>query len=222
MYVYALADTVDLPEGVRGWQGAPLVPVDAGVCLAITAEVMETPLPAPDTLRGQDMVVRALMFGSAALLPARFGTVVTDLAALRARLAPDRAGVQRALALVRHREQMTLRLVARDAGRVIGPAESATGATSPGRRYLERRAAELAPPAVLVRLESDLAPFIRHARLQHGREPGRVTTAYHLIDRGEGDAYRARVERCAAAIADVAVLVTGPGPAYAFADISGS
>jgi hypothetical protein len=221
MYVYALADTVDLPEGVRGWQGAPLVPVDAGVCLAITAEVMETPLPAPDTLRGQDMVVRALMFGSAALLPARFGTVVTDLAALRARLAPDRAGVQRALALVRHREQMTLRLVARDAGRVIGPAESATGATSPGRRYLERRAAELAPPAVLVRLESDLAPFIRQARRQQGRE-ARVTTAYHLIDRGEGEAYRARAERSAAAIADVAVLVTGPGPAYAFADISGS
>lgn len=220
IYVYALADAVALPDGARGWNGAPLTALDAGVCLAITAEVGDAPPPTPDTLRAQDVVVRALVAGADSLLPARFGSVMPDLATLGARLAPEREGVLKALALVRHREQMTIRLVARNGAPVPGAAEPAGTAPSPGRRYLERRAAQLAPPAALVRLEEDLAPFIRHGRWQHRGEARRVTSAYHLIDRGQGEAYRAQAERSAASLEDVAVLVSGPGPAYAFADIA--
>ena len=165
-YVYALADTVAVPEGLRAWNDASLVLVDCGVCLAVTAQVTDAPPPTEEHLRAQDTLVRALMPGAPALLPARFGMVVADAMALRARLAPDQAAVLAALALVRDREQMTLRLVAREDTEAEKPDPVWASERTPGRRYLQRRAAQLAPPPALVQLERDLQPFIRGARLQ--------------------------------------------------------
>ena len=221
LYVYALADAVLVPPGALAWNGAPLTPVDAGVCLAIVADAAETPAATVDNLRAQDRTIRALTAGAPALLPARFGSLMPDLSALRTRLASVRAGVLSALALVRNREQMTLRLVEPGATDAVAFLDPAGATTSPGRRYLEHRAVRQAPPPALVQLEAELSSLIRQAGRQHRHAARRLTTAYHLIDRGEGDAYRAQVERSATALPDVAVLVTGPGPAYAFAAITG-
>ena len=45
-----------------------------------------------------------------------------------------------------------------------------------------------------------------------------VASIYHLVPRGSTDRYREAIQR-AAADARVRIVVTGPWPAYAFADV---
>jgi Gas vesicle synthesis protein GvpL/GvpF len=171
----------------------------------------------------------------------RFGSSVADIDALIRLLDPLAAQVAERCALVRGREQMTVRVTRtqgaegalgalgadalgtsgaegalRAGAKGAGRAFNAEGA---GTRYLAERAANRTPP--------ELAPLLTAVRgLQHATriEPGRhsrvVATVYQLIDRGSSDGYRHRVEVAAATLADLTVRVSGPAPAYAFAALS--
>lgn len=86
-----------------------------------------------------------------------------------------------------------------------------------GQDYLRVRAAALAREQALPSfrpLRDAVRRWVRDERVEKG---GSVATVYHLVPRGSVAAYRRAVER-AARKSGVRVLVTGPWPAYAFAD----
>jgi hypothetical protein len=74
------------------------------------ADVAAALAPSPATLSAQDALLRRLAPGVDAILPARFGTLLADDAALVQALAPRRGELAEALARVAGCEQMTLRV----------------------------------------------------------------------------------------------------------------
>lgn len=164
-----------------------------------------------------DAAVRRLMETHGSVLPARYGTCAATLEDLTATTRDRREALRRALRLVRHRVQMTVRVFARQ-GLVLdrsgGAAEHDDG-TAQGRQYLHRRAAELQIPGSEP-LRSAVRKYVRAERtIRHDR--GRLAgSIYHLVPRAAAPAYRAALERAALA-AGLTVVVSGPWPPYAFA-----
>jgi hypothetical protein len=146
-----------------------------------------------------------------ALLPARFGSVVTE-DALRSLVSERQGEIEEALRLVRNCEQMTVR--------VFGPAEDARGADSQsvsGTAYLVRRrerAHQRPPEADIIRRE--LGPLTRAERTQPG-ERGIRLVVYHLVARRQMSRYRQKASILQSLLSPRAVTVTGPWPVFAFA-----
>jgi hypothetical protein len=104
----------------------------------------------------------------------------------------------------------------------------------PGTRYMRRRAAEERRlPAAIEELRRALADVVDEERverrqsverdqsIERGQSPV-IGSIHHLIPRGTADRYRARLEEAAASSRLVAsgirFRVSGPSPAYAFAE----
>lgn len=192
----------DLAQGARG-EPLRTVPFDGFSALA-----GEAPPPlSVEALRAHEAAVRRIAEVCEACLPARFGAAAQDEEALRRELSGRAAEVQEALALVRGREQMTLR--------VHGPGAPATpGGTASGTRYLEeRRRARKLPE--LDPLRALLADLIRAERLERHSEPGLLASVYHLVDRGASARYREAVE--GARLEGLRLALSGPWPAWSFA-----
>jgi hypothetical protein len=218
VYVYALLGDAPRPEAGAGLREEPLRVVRVGDLVAAVGEMAERPAVSEATLRAHDAVVRRLADAVDAILPVRFGALLSesslaDLLTARAR------ELREALALVAGREQMTLRVLG-DAPTPVDPApdDADPGTRGPGTRYLAARRAEWrrareAPE--LAGLRPALAPLVRAERVTRHDTPPLLASVYHLIDRGGAGAYRAAVER--AALAPVRVAATGPWPPYAFA-----
>jgi len=193
------------PAGAVGARGETLRALAAGSFSALVGEA--PPALAVDALRGHEAAVRRIAEASEACLPARFGAASPDDDSLLRELSARAAELEEALALVRGREQMTLR--------VHGPvAPAPLSAASSGTRYLEdrrraRRFPELDP------LRVTLAPLVRSERLERHSEPGLLASVYHLIDRGSSAEYRRLAETVR--IEGLRLLVSGPWPAWSFA-----
>ena len=241
LYLYAIAEGLDSIGDVTGVQQEALTVTEVGPALVVGGWVADLPSLNRETLVAQDSVVRALHARANALLPMRFGSSVVNVEALTRLLDPLAPRVAECCALVRGREQMTVRVLrtrtggggsAEGASGAEGAegagaegawgAESAEGAAEqkrPGTRYLEKLAAKRAPPEVTRLLEA-VRVLQRAARIEPGRDPTMVATVYHLIDRGESDEYRRRLEPAVATLVNLTVRVSGPAPAYAFAVLS--
>lgn len=200
--LYAIAEGA--AAGLAGALGEPLR-VIGHLGLELVCGGGPPPL-SPDALRAHEAAVRRIADRSSACLPARFGAAAADEAELRRIVEKSAPALMQALALVRGREQMTLR--------VLGAPASPPASGGPGTRYLEeRRRASTVPE--LDPLRKALSGLIRAERVEpHGR-PGLVATVYHLIDRGAEAIYRRRVE--ASPLEGVRVAVSGPWPAWSFA-----
>ena len=59
--------------------------------------------------------------------------------------------------------------------------------------------------------------FVTTERVDRHDAPPLVASVYHLLSRGEADAYTEAVERAASALHDVRITVSGPWAPYAFA-----
>lgn len=108
--VYAVVGAAppgDLGEGVCG---EPLRAVACGSLAAIVGEVASMPSIEPDLLERHDQTVRRLEARVEALLPARFGQLVADRAALAQEIDARAEALAQALELVAGRAQMTLRV----------------------------------------------------------------------------------------------------------------
>ena len=116
------------------------------------------------------------------VLPVRFGTVVESAAELRTLLAPQAAALAEALAHVRGRRQMTVRVRG-----VRAPLSRASGAA-----YIAGlvKAARLPEADVLRRA---VAGFIVEERVDTAARAGFAGAVHHLVDAGKVDAYRAAV-----------------------------
>jgi hypothetical protein len=189
--------------------------------LAIVIEVRDAaPAIAGEALRAHDLAVRGLAAQAEAFLPARFGQMFADRAALLEAVGPRHAAFVEALALVRGCSQMTLRWFGESAPEPPMPIEG-IGAVGggPGTRYLARRRAELAVEHAMPEVAAEqqrLQPYVRAERLRRGGAPGLLGTAYHLVADSDLARYRAELALLPSTPA-LRLRASGPWPNYAFA-----
>jgi hypothetical protein len=191
------------PLGV-GVQQERLRAVPASGFLVVVGDVAAPPRVTARALVSHDRLVRRL--GAGAVLPVRFGAVLPDVRALRRVTRARRAELADALALVAGCEQFTLR--------VFAPKRRSEGrsGTGPGARWLGARSP--IPPQI-VPLCRAVAPLVKDERAEKARG---VASIYHLVARADRRAYRAALARAMHDIAGAKVVVSGPWPAYAFAE----
>jgi hypothetical protein len=216
VYVYALLG--EAPPPGAGLCDEPLRAVRIDDLVAAVGDMTNRPAVNEATLRAHDAVVRRLADAVDAILPVRFGSLLsesslTELLRVRAHELRD------ALVLVAGREQMTLRVL----GDAPAPSDTAADAghgpeLGPGARYLAgrrsawRRAREVPE---LASLRPALQPLVRAERVTRHDAPPLLASVYHLVDRGRATAYRDVVERSPQT--PVQLAVSGPWPPYAFA-----
>jgi hypothetical protein len=221
LYLYALVDEAPSESLGEGIAGEPLRLLPQGGVSAVIGDLPERPKPDRETLEQQDAVVCRLAERFGAILPARFGEVFADEAALAGRLDPRVREVAEALALVRGCVQMTLRVFGEPE-----PAPEPEPAGGPGARYLAARQRDRERAHSLPEIEPlrvALHPLLRAERIERAGVPGPlVGTAYHLIQRAQAGAYLAALEAGRTRIGDRRVAATGPWPPYAFAPEPGS
>ena len=190
--------------------------VRRGPVAAVVSESPRGRSPSPANLRRHDRVMRALAGRVTAILPVRFGTSMAE-DELTFVLTARRAAFVRALAHVRNRVQMTVRVPgARSPVHDPSPAvyqAHATAAT--GREYLLTRARQVAAARAVPGFAPIRESVRRWVRDERVERRGTVASVYHLIPRTSADAYRRAVGH-ASADAGLRVIVTGPWPPYAF------
>lgn len=218
--VYALVE-MDRRAALRAPRGAGgertrLVPV--GRIGAVVGEVASAPEPGERAVRAHDAVVRAAARSWRAVLPVRFGTIAGDARALRRAIRDRRPAVARALAQVRGRVQMTIRVFGTPAP-IVGAADPVVDRRAgPGTRYLRRAAAIDARSRRVPQLDpirAAVADLVREERVEPHASAPLVASVFHLVDRDRARAYVRRV-RAASASAPLRLAVTGPFPPYAF------
>ncbi|MET0551782.1 MAG: GvpL/GvpF family gas vesicle protein [Vicinamibacteria bacterium] len=215
LYVYAILERAPRGVRVRGLAREPVRFVRSGKLVVAVGRMESAPAPEIANLERHDRVVRRLAAAARAALPARFGSLAPDRAALDDALRPRARSLARALARVRGREQMTLRfegIEAPDAGLRAGP----------GTRHLQRRAGR--DPRVLPEVRAlldGLAPMVAAEAVDRAHETG-IARVHHLIERGDAPRYRRTVARARAADPALRVSCTGPWVPYGFADGAGA
>jgi hypothetical protein len=224
VYVYAITDGVGDVSDLRGLHDEPLRTVTVGPFVVVIGHAVERVSPTRELLATQDRIVRALHARAHALLPVRFAAIMPDVDALSHHAALKDARLATALRNVRGCDQMTLWLLKR------GTAPTTDGTTPPampaksgvGRQYLAQRAAAHAICPEARALADALRPMVHDERIERGKVTGVAASVYHLIERAHGPAYRRAVVKAAAELPTVAIRVSGPSPAYAFAALTGA
>ena len=140
--VYAIATRPRGTIRARGIGGARLEVISAGRLAAIGARVARQPTPIPAHLKAYDAVMTALLHELSGLLQVRFGTCLDSADEIASILRSRERAFREALAAVRGRVQMTLRIAGTGA-----PADLISSAEPPpasGAAYLRRRAEQAA------------------------------------------------------------------------------
>jgi hypothetical protein len=209
MVVYALASRRTGRITVRGVAGETLQAIHVGRLDAIVGRVRAVPRPTDENLRRYDRMMSALWRRTPALLPARFGTSARDVADLRLMVRGRELTLRRSLRAVRNRAQMTVRMVTATSD-VVRPSDNENLS---GTQYLRSRQREHDVPA-FAPLRAAVRRWVRDERME---KRGSVASIYHLIPMGSVERYRTALGR-AAREAGIRMIVSGPWPAYAFAD----
>src|SRR5437762_11838711 len=134
VYLYAVMGGRPRSACGSGICAEPLRLVAVGDFVALVGDVPGTPEISAMTLRAQDAVLRRLAAEVDAVLPARFGTLLHDDAALSDALARRRVPLAEALGRVAGCEQMTVRVWGD--GAAPAPAAGGESGGGPGTRYL--------------------------------------------------------------------------------------
>jgi hypothetical protein len=213
LYVFALAGEEAAPFLAAGHR---VETVRIGDVYAAVERVSQAPSVSEEALRTQHEVVTQVASRVAAVLPARFGAFV-GRRELRALVRQRRQTILEALTLVRHRSQMTVRLLGPEPAEVPATREGPRPTTGTG--YLESRrdlhgAREM--PAALGAVAGVVRDFVVAERTEAGR--GRViATLYHLVDTDKVHDYENAIAPARAQAGDVPLTVSGPWPPFAFA-----
>ena len=241
--VYAVTCRIPRRIGGKGIAREPLQVVTSGPLSAIVGSVRRPPAATRDQLGRYAVVIDRLSHQVTSLLPARFGTCVSE-EELTMILRSRRSSLQRSLSLVRNRVQMTVRVIepglgprpstplrasratveGRDSRLGDGPItespKSTANVTPPasGRAYLHARAADVARQRRVAGFEPLGRAVRRWVRGERVEKRLNVATVYHLIPRASVASYQ-RALQAAAGVAGLAIVVSGPFPPYAFAEI---
>jgi Gas vesicle synthesis protein GvpL/GvpF len=213
--MYAIVDRRPPSELLgKGISRKPLALVRAGRAFVVVEQAAARE-PTPAAVVAHDRVVRRLTRLSPSVLPLRFGSTAPDRAAINALLAPLAAPVERALARVRGAVQFTLGVSGRSA-----PAPRPAKGAGPGTLWLAERLARHQVPEIEV-LSEATRPLVREVRAERHDSGPRLATVYHLVAREDVRKWRAALARSLAALPrGVDVTVTGPWPAWAFAELA--
>jgi hypothetical protein len=219
--VYAIIASRGAPASFRSRDGRLHV-VREGAIAAVVAARSRAASPTPANLRRYDRTMQSLALTVPAILPARFGTRMAE-DELRAVLASRRRAFTRALAHVRKRAQMTVRVVrGGSAGEVPVPPvplpEGGSDGRPTGRDYLKHRARAAAAVRAVPGFEpvkNAVARWVRDERVEHRAG---VSSVYHLVPRSSAGAYR-HAAQTSAASSGLTAVVSGPWPPYAFAAV---
>ncbi|MGH8638681.1 MAG: GvpL/GvpF family gas vesicle protein [Burkholderiales bacterium] len=214
LHVYAIAGA-GLPPRVRV-RGHSLRTLPIGQAHVVVEAHRGRIEPTPESLQEQHAIVVNLAERAGSLLPARFGSVLTD-AALHAIVLDHQPEILDALALVDGRRQMTVR--------VFGPPDSSVpeiDRASTGTAFLESRRARVHHvPAEVETIRLALGPRAVRERVDVGQAGGLRVTVFHLVDREKIHTYREQAASLQTLLEStqerVRVTVTGPWPAFAFA-----
>jgi hypothetical protein len=214
VYLYALLGGAPADTPGVGVCDEPLRLVDLGGPLALVGDVAAALPPSPATLTAQDALLRRLAPEVDAILPARFGTLLADDAALVEALGPRCRELAQALARVAGCEQMTLRVWGEQAA--AWPEAESAGA-GPGARYLAARRRARQVPEVEA-LRQRLGALVRAERTERHDRPPLLATVQHLVARGQSARYLAEVDAAGPSLHPWRVTVTGPWLPYAFGE----
>jgi hypothetical protein len=198
LYMYALVEGLAAawrpPPGV-----VPAAPIDRrrlGSLLLLGSTLDAVPAPNPKTLALHHDVVASTL-EAAAVLPFRCGTAIAD-ADVEAWIAVQRAGLEAALAHVRGCVEMTVKLLRLDHG--LDP----------------RGEPEDAVLRALAEQLVELAGIERWRYRPAGSGGNVVASVAFLLPRVDVAEFLARIAPVAARAVGVAVVPTGPWPAYSF------
>lgn len=221
LYVYAITDSRDEPEG-PGLHGGRVRPFGERPPFAMASEHRDSPHPDEADLWVHESVVEELM-GRCTVLPMRFGSTVADETSLLAVLEERRAEFESLLGRVRGAVELSVR--AQVAAHPHEPAHSnaARGdAGGPGTAYLlRRREAQQRADDAVARIHEPLAELSRQSgRKGGGLRPDAFKAAY-LVDRDRVEEFRARVRDLTDEIEEARIVCTGPWPPYSFSAGSG-
>ncbi len=211
LLVYAIAEASDGTVSGAGLEEQPLRRVTESPLAAIVSD-HHGPAPEPTAagLGAYERIVRGLMEGRA-ILPAQFGSVLADEAAVQALLRERRDDLVARLQGVRGAVEIGLRASWRD-GR--GPSEILPRS---GSSYLRDRL-ELRQNARRVASQLDpLAALARSSRRALAPRPDLPVLDAYLVDRGRVGEFVALVEQLDDRLDDVELVCTGPWPPYSFA-----
>lgn len=209
LYLYALAEP-GLPRRMR-LLGRSLRTLEIGPVHAVVGSREQPARPDARALAEQHAIVVRLAARSAALLPARFGSVVSEVS-LRAVLASHAAAIVQALTMVRGCDQMTIR--------VFGPPDASRPVevrNAGGAAYLQsRRALARHVPAEAQTIRRALGSCVTAERVEPGASAIRLTV-HHLVPKAAAARYQRRASALQDRLEPWRVTVTGPWPAFAFA-----
>jgi hypothetical protein len=220
VYVYAVLGGVPPCETGVGVCAERLRVIELGGVVALVGDVAGAPEPTAITLRVQDGVLRRLSALVVAVLPVRFGTVMSDDGALREVLAARAPQLARALGRVSGCEQMTLRVwgevEAVALGRPVGRESQARVVTGrPRAGEGAHGVPELGPARHRVQ------DLVREERTERQDRPPLLATVQQLIPRGASGRYIGAIDTARDGLWPWRVSVTGPWPAYAFVEEGG-
>jgi gas vesicle protein GvpL/GvpF len=215
LHLYAIVEPGTQCAGL-GLDCEELVAIDCGEIVAVASEHARPlgSVPTEEALWQHERVLEALL-EAGPVLPVRFGVHFADREALSAKLQPRGPELARALADVRDRVEVSVRLIARDDA--PEPATEAEAVGGPGARYLlerlgERREAERKLEAVRTRL----APLAVAERSRLLPRPGTPATTAFLVERDLLERFRREAGELERELEDVALVCTGPWPPYNF------
>lgn len=213
LVVYGIVEADGAAVSGEGLDEQPLSEVTDGPLAAVVSEQHGAHRePTAAALSAYEQTVRHLM-GHGAILPAQFGSVLDDEAAVRALLRRRREDLLARLRRVRGAVEIGLRARWCGEGRTR-PATRPQSGTSYLRDRLERRqsarrvASELDP----------LAAIALSARRSLAPRPDLPVLDAYLVDRARVDEFVALVEQLDSGLDDVELVCTGPWPPYSFAE----
>jgi hypothetical protein len=217
LHLYAIVEQLTQCAGV-GLDGEELVAIDCGDVVAVASE-RARPLeaaPEEDALWEHEGVLEALL-ESGPVLPVRFGVRFADREALRVAVQSNSARLAKALADVRGKVEVSLRLLARDdAPHTVDKLDSVAG---PGAKYIFERLGERRDAArKLEAVRTRLSPLAVAERSRLLPRPGTPATAAFLVERHLLERFRREADELERELEDVTLVCTGPWPPYNFVD----
>ena len=229
LYVYGIVDSPSFDgTALNGHDGASVFPVPCGNCAAVASNLSRREIaPQPRSVWLHEQVLQALM-RQHAVVPIRFGTIVTDASLLRSTVRLMHGALAIDLRRLRRKVEFALRITnihtesppVREAERQGDSAQ----ALPPGTRYLRARAERLreriAGETAAGRLECRLRRHLDRSAYSAVWEPATMRSATlaasYLVER---DAVPAFIDAIAAARARhpaLHVSCTGPWAPYSF------
>jgi hypothetical protein len=213
LYLYAITQPGPVPD-VAGLQGVRPRTTGEGELVAVVSEHDDLRLEgSEDELWAHEEVVESLM-AQGPVLPMRFGTVVADEAAVLAALEERRADLEAALERVRGAVELGVR-----ATLTVGSSSEpdATQREGPGTAYLlGRMRRDQDGQRAAARIHEPLSALSRASTSQVTWRERPVLKAAYLVDAGEVDVFRRRVETLEGELGEARIVCTGPWPPYSF------